>query len=45
MKDAAEYIGIGIMVLCFCFGCSHCERVRVENDILIEQSKHPTPAQ
>lgn len=34
----AEYIGKAIMVLALCYGCSHCDRERVELQILREKA-------
>lgn len=30
MKDAGEYIGIGLMVLMICYGCAHCQKTEAE---------------
>lgn len=37
MKDAAEFIGLGIMVLLIRYGCSHCERTRAEIELMQKQ--------
>lgn len=47
-SEGFGYIGFGIMVLCICFGCSHCERSRYEIESLkAKDAQHepgtPTP--
>lgn len=37
MKDAGEFIGIGVMVLCICIGLSYCRRTDAE----IKQMQKP----
>jgi hypothetical protein len=34
------YIGFGIMVLCICHGCTHCQREELELKIREKQSEH-----
>ncbi len=34
MSDFGTYLGLAILVLALCFGCSHCDREHVELEIL-----------
>lgn len=44
MKDAGEYIGMGLMVLFICYGCAHCDRVSHEIKMEERQNALRTPA-
>lgn len=39
LKSGAEWIGLGIFILCACFGCARCEQVRTQDEILIKQAE------
>ena len=50
LKDGAEWIGVGVMVLLCCYGCSHCNeseararKMNAETKLIEQQIESPKP--